>query len=232
MAGRGARRWPCQLAQGSSPHCRDLTPAPPACLPSPLLPLSQKWGPMSHLPLAQEGMRHTLAALTDTVRLGLGGCSWAGWGRALHTANCEAPGVSAPAPVVLHRCRTLQHTLPPTPLPAKQAGALAADPGNARLAARLSEQWRGFRWAAAGLGAPLAPGGPPALHHSWFLALTIELPSNLIDLCSIFIPLQDRQRLLHAAEGRDLLPAGGCRCRPGPCTACCPFGPALPAPSL
>lgn len=30
--------------------------------------LLQKWGPMSHLPLAQEGMRHTLAALTDTVR--------------------------------------------------------------------------------------------------------------------------------------------------------------------
>lgn len=30
--------------------------------------LPQKWGPMSHLPLAQEGMRHTLGALTDTVR--------------------------------------------------------------------------------------------------------------------------------------------------------------------
>jgi lysylphosphatidylglycerol synthetase-like protein (DUF2156 family) len=28
-----------------------------------------KWGPMSHLPLAQEGMRHALGALTDTVRL-------------------------------------------------------------------------------------------------------------------------------------------------------------------
>lgn len=26
-----------------------------------------KWGPMSHLPLAQEGLRHTLAQLTDTV---------------------------------------------------------------------------------------------------------------------------------------------------------------------
>lgn len=49
-----------------------------------------KWGPMSHLPLAQEGLRHLLAQLTDS------------------------------------------------------ASALAADPANGRLAARLSEQWRAF----------------------------------------------------------------------------------------
>lgn len=50
-----------------------------------------KWGPMSHLPLAQEALRHLLSQMADS------------------------------------------------------AAALAADPSNSRVAARLREQWRSFR---------------------------------------------------------------------------------------
>lgn len=39
----------------------------------------------------------------------------------------------------------------PASFPSPQAGALAADPGNARLAGRLSELWRSFRCGAVWL---------------------------------------------------------------------------------
>lgn len=62
-----AKRVPTHARTALAPsHSRH--PHLPACLPACLSP--QKWGPMSHLPLAQEGMRHTLAALTDTVGTG------------------------------------------------------------------------------------------------------------------------------------------------------------------
>lgn len=63
----------------------------------------------------------------------------------------------------------------PISLSTKQAGALAADPGNARLAARLSEQWRGFRWAGQPGGAgPMLRGSAAVL-----LPLAVLLPPGL-----------------------------------------------------
>lgn len=120
-----------------------------------------RWGPMSHLPLAQESMREMLTQLTQAVGatslrpagvcffvllLLLSTClphaELLHFQRRLHVHDFACGATPAPLhrPVSAFVC-AWHH---PLRLSVLQTDALAADPSNSRLAARVSTLWRSF----------------------------------------------------------------------------------------
>ena len=94
-----------------------------------------KWGPMSHLPLAQASALRSASARawlrcsqhpSPSLRL-------------LHTLKNKKNADTSPPP---HPQEALRHLLARL---GDTTAALAASPGNARLAARAREEWRAFK---------------------------------------------------------------------------------------